>query len=195
MAQLIDTSVFVAMDRQVASLDGFVELMGDEPFAIASITASELLAGVYGTVPASRQEGRRGFVETVLDRVPVLTFDLEAARMHARLFVELSAAGRMIGANDLEIAATALTYGYAVQTHNLRHFERVPGLVVNAPSWQSLESHCLTGVAAGGYWTPTSLRRRRKDATAHVGECHGKGRNAPQPRAIDLIRKTQYEDI
>ena len=135
MAQLIDTSVFVAMDRRGASLDAFVELMGDEPFAIASITASELLVGVYGTSPASRQERRRDFVETVLDRVPVLPFDLDAARAHARLFADLSAAGRMIGANDLAIAATALAYGHAVQTHNLRHFEQVPGLVVNSPAW------------------------------------------------------------
>ena len=134
MAQLIDTSVFVAMDRRGASLDGFVALMGDEPFAIASITASELLVGVYGTPPASRQERRLNFVEVVLDRVPVLPFDLAAARRHARLFTELSAAGRMIGANDLVIAATALAHGYAVQTHDLRHFERVPGLVVNVPA-------------------------------------------------------------
>jgi hypothetical protein len=49
MAQVIDSSVFVALDRQGASLDGFETLMGGEPFAIASITASELLEGVYRT--------------------------------------------------------------------------------------------------------------------------------------------------
>lgn len=134
MAQLIDSSVFVAMDRRGASLDAFVALMGDEPFAIASITASELLVGAYKTVPDDQQQRRFRFVEVVLDRVPALPFDLETARTHAQLFADLSAAGRMIGANDLVIAATALTYGYAVQTHNLRHFERVPGLVVNAPA-------------------------------------------------------------
>lgn len=135
MAQLIDTSVFVAMDRRGASLNAFVELMGDEPFAMASITASELLVGVYGTSPATRQERRRDFVETVLDRIPVLPFDLDAARAHARLFADLLAAGQMIGANDLEIAATSLTYGYDVLTHNLRHFDRAPGLIVKSPSY------------------------------------------------------------
>lgn len=135
MAQLIDSSVFVALDRQGASLDSFETLMGDEPFAITSMTASELLVGVYRTVPAQQRRRRLSFVEAVLDRVPALPFDLDAARTHARLLAELSAAGQMIGANDLVIAATALTRGYSVLTHNLRRFERVPGLVVNAPAW------------------------------------------------------------
>ena len=134
MAQLIDTSVFVALDRQGASLDAFVELMGDAPFAMASITASELLVGAYKTVPAQRERSF-DFVASVLDSVPALPFDLDAARTHAWLFVELSTSGQMIGANDLVIAATALIRGYSVLTHNLRHFGRVPGLVVNAPAW------------------------------------------------------------
>lgn len=134
MAQLIDTSVFVALDRQGASLDAFVELIRDEPFAVASVTASELLVGAYKTVPAQRNRSF-DFVESVLDRVPALPFDLDAARAHARLFVELSTSGQMIGANDLVIAATALTRGYSVLTHNLRHFERVPGLIVLRPDW------------------------------------------------------------
>lgn len=134
MAQLIDTSVFVALDRQGASLDAFITLLGAEPFAIASITASELLVGAYMTAPAQQEQGFR-FVESVVERVPALPFDLDAARMHARLFVELSAMGQMIGANDLVIAATARSRGYSVMTHNLRHFERVPGLVVQRPDW------------------------------------------------------------
>ncbi len=41
----------------------------------------------------------------------------------------------MIGANDLLIAATALTYGYEVMTHSVRDFEKVPGLDVRQPDW------------------------------------------------------------
>lgn len=135
MAQVIDSSVFVALDRQGASLDGFETLMGGEPFAIASITASELLEGVYRTREASQRRRRLDFIEAVLGLVPTLPFDLQSARTHARLATDLSSRGQLIGANDLVIAATALTLGYSVLTHNLRHFERVPGLVVNAPTW------------------------------------------------------------
>lgn len=66
MAQLIDTSVFVALDRQRASLDAFVALLGDEPFAIASITASELLVAAYKTGPTARRLRSFSFVEAVM---------------------------------------------------------------------------------------------------------------------------------
>jgi tRNA(fMet)-specific endonuclease VapC len=135
MARLIDTSVFVALDRRGASLDAFVTLMGEEPFAIASITASELLVGVYRTVEVNQRLRRLSFVEAVLHRVPALPFDTDSARTHARLVADLMATGLLIGGNDLVIAATALTYGYSLLTHNLRHFERVPDLVVHQPVW------------------------------------------------------------
>jgi predicted nucleic acid-binding protein len=40
-----------------------------------------------------------------------------------------------LGAHDPLIAATALAYGHAVLTQNLREFQRVPGLLVREPSW------------------------------------------------------------
>ena len=88
-------------------LDAFVEMMGDEPFAIASITASELLVGVYQDQLRQRRERRGEFVETVLDRVPVLPFDLDAARAHARLFADLSRLDKRLEQTICVIAATA----------------------------------------------------------------------------------------
>ena len=67
--------------------------------------------------------------------MPVLPFDLLVARVHARVSAQLLDAGRLIGAHDLLIAATALAHGYAVLTQNLRDFRRVPGLDVRQPSW------------------------------------------------------------
>ena len=42
--------------------------------------------------------------------------------------------GRMIGGNDLWIAATAVAHAVPVVTRNVRHFRRVPGLEVVAYS-------------------------------------------------------------
>ena len=42
----------------------------------------------------------------------------------------LEAAGRLIGERGLVIAATALAHSLMVATHNVREFERAPGLVV-----------------------------------------------------------------
>ena len=135
MARLIDSSVFIELERRGGSLSALAGVIPREPFALASITAAELVIGVHRSVTAQQRLRRLDFVEKVLGRVPVLPFDLEVARTHARLSAELTAAGQSIGPNDLQIAATALTRGYEVLTHNLRHFARVPGLVVHQSSW------------------------------------------------------------
>jgi tRNA(fMet)-specific endonuclease VapC len=135
MARLIDTSVFIALERSEQPLYALESIVADGSFALASITASELLVGVYQAVADEHRQRRRMFVETVLNGLSVLPFDIEVARTHARLFANLAMVGRQIGSNDLLIAATALTYGFDIVTHNLRHFERVPGLVVHRPEW------------------------------------------------------------
>ena len=47
---------------------------------------------------------------------------------HGTIFAALSKQGKMIGAHDLMIAATAIAHNCAVLTENIREFARVPGL-------------------------------------------------------------------
>jgi len=56
------------------------------------------------------------------------------ARVHARLWADLAAAGQLIGPHDLILAATALALGWSVATYNAHEFTRVPGRVVHAPT-------------------------------------------------------------
>lgn len=135
MARLIDTSALITLERRKLSLDAVNRIVPAESGAIASITASELLAGVHQAEPSERRDRREAFVETVLGILPVLPFDLRAARIHARVGAELLAIGQSIDANDLLIAATALAHGLPILTENLRHFERVSGLTVQRPDW------------------------------------------------------------
>lgn len=135
MAQLIDSSIFIALERRGQALSALVESVPDEPVALASITASELLIGVHRADTPTRRLRRQAFVEAILESVPVLAFDLRVARTHAEIWSQLAAAGQVIGAHDLLIAATARTHGYAVLTHNPREFGRVPDLVVRQPAW------------------------------------------------------------
>lgn len=121
---MIDTSVFIALERGVSDLS---ELAG-ETVAVAAITASELLHGVHRADSASRRERRRAFVESILARVPVLAFDLEVARLHAQVWADLRSRGEHIGAHDMMIAATALHHQLRLFTHNRREFSRIAGL-------------------------------------------------------------------
>lgn len=129
MGVLIDTSVLVALERSGSAPRDLDRLAG-EPAFLAAITASELLHGVHRADGAARRARRQAFVEALLDLLPVLPFDLTAARIHAGLWAELRGRGEMIGAHDLLIAATALAGELKVLTRNLREFARVDGLQV-----------------------------------------------------------------
>ncbi len=125
MALLIDTSLFIAAEREGQSPQSLLHRFGDEPVALSAITASELLHGVHRADSALRRGRRERFVESILRAVPVLPFTLEIARTHSRLWADLQRRGEMIGAHDLLIAATALTHDMAVLTWDQRHFGKI----------------------------------------------------------------------
>ncbi|WP_437992138.1 type II toxin-antitoxin system VapC family toxin [Sorangium sp. So ce145] len=130
MGALIDSSVLIAAERGKLDFERVLRDHGDEPVAIAAITASELLHGVHRAVEASQRARREAFVERLLADLSLISFDLVAARVHARLSAELAAKGSPVGAHDLLIAATALAVGYDVATRDARSFPRIPGLRV-----------------------------------------------------------------
>ena len=49
--------------------------------------------------------------------LPVFPFSLETARVHARLWADLAAAGQLIGPYDLTLDASALALGWSVATY------------------------------------------------------------------------------
>lgn len=66
----------------------------------------------------------------VFDLVPQLPLTPEAARVAARVDQELRSAGLRLDVADTLIAGIALAAGMPLFTRNRRHFDRVPGLVV-----------------------------------------------------------------
>lgn len=135
MARLVDSSVLVSLERGNLPLTVLFDSAPDEETAIAAITASELLVGIYRANSPEHGIRREVFVEEALADLPIVAFDLAAARAHARLMATMSASGQIIGSHDLLIAATALANNYDVLTTNVRDFSRVPGLVVREPTW------------------------------------------------------------
>ena len=128
MGVLIDSSVVIAAERgQLATAD-LHRRLAEEPAAFAAITAAELLHGVHRADSTARRQQRARFVEALLDRIPVLPFDLDVARAHAALWADLARLGSPIAAHDLLIAATALAHRHAIATRNAREFGRIEGL-------------------------------------------------------------------
>jgi len=127
---VVDSSLFIASERERFNLGGFLAAHHTDLFFIAAITASELLHGCVRATDANVQARRVRFVESILQNYAMLPFALAEAREHAKLWAELESRGQIIGERDLQIAATANAHGHAVATLNRREFERVPRIIL-----------------------------------------------------------------
>lgn len=132
---MIDSSVFIGLERRGLPLRHLSVIGPDVPAFVASVTAFELLIGVDRAKPEERKAARSRIVETILEEIQLVSFDLVSARVYANVWVDLAAKGTPIGTADLLIASTALAHGHDVMTDNLREFRHVQGLTVIAPQW------------------------------------------------------------
>lgn len=126
---MIDSNVFIAMERR-GDVSDLSSWSGTEDVHISVVTAAELLMGVHRADNDVRRARRSAFVETILATIGILDFNVEIARRHALLYSQLSKEGKMIGAHDLIIAATALHHSCRLLTDNVAEFRRVEGLEV-----------------------------------------------------------------
>lgn len=128
MGLILDASIIIAAEREAFDLEGLFDSRADETTAICAITASELLHGVERARDPIVRARRSESVEGILDDLVVMPFGLLEARVHARLWATLAIKGKLIGAHDLQVAATAIAIGSSVATLNQKEFKRVPGL-------------------------------------------------------------------
>ena len=136
MAVLIDSSVFIDMERRRLTMRDVLDLVQpNEDVSTSSITVSELLVGAHLAESESRRILRESAVELLLQTMTVLDFDIRAARIHSQIWTDLRRAGNLIAPHDLIIGAIALANGHAVLTKNVRDFDRIPGLKVRQPVW------------------------------------------------------------
>ena len=135
MGFLIDASVLIAFERGRLDLNGLVRGREETGVLCSVITASELLHGVHRATTAAGRARREAWVEGILSHLALLDVDLAAARTHARLWAELAATGKTIGAHDLWLGAQAVSAGHTMVTVNVRDFARIPGLEVEV--WRS----------------------------------------------------------
>jgi len=132
MAIILDADVIIRGEKGTFDLKGWLESRPGDLFEVAAITLAELWYGVERAA-AAYQARRRQYLQTVLTPLSILPYTEQTAYEHARIWAQLEAAGKRIGAYDLIVAATALERGSEVATFNQRHFGLVPGLKVIEP--------------------------------------------------------------
>jgi tRNA(fMet)-specific endonuclease VapC len=103
-----------------------IEQIGSKEIFTSIVVAAELRYGCAKKGSAKLLAK----VESVLETIPVLPLDTPADAEYGGVRAELEAAGQIIGANDLLIAAHAQALGLTLVTDNTREFDRVRGLKV-----------------------------------------------------------------
>jgi tRNA(fMet)-specific endonuclease VapC len=83
-----------------------------------------------GVEDSARVEHNRVRLNEAVEGFEVILLDAAAARRYAQVRAVLERQGTPIGANDLWIAAQALSIGAILVTDNMREFQRVPGLAL-----------------------------------------------------------------
>ena len=104
--------------------------MANQPYgeiAVSAITLAELEAGPD---QSADPEKNRKALRVLVNTIQTLPFDVPAAEAYGLIFPLLKSRGELIGAYDLLIAAHAVSLNAILITSNVRHFARVPGLVV-----------------------------------------------------------------
>ena len=127
MGLILDTNFIITAEREArrgseGRADQFLASRPVEPLFITFTVAGELACG--------QSAARRLDWERICRPYPVLSWTKEVSWQYGEIYRTLAAGGRLIGTNDLWIAATALANGMSVVTNNIEEFERVPGLVV-----------------------------------------------------------------
>ena len=128
---MLDTNAASEAMRGHPGIDERLRALAPGQWCISAVTCSEIRYGV-----ALRPEAVRlhRLVEEFLRIAAVLPWDVRAANQHGALRADLKQRGPPIGDFDEMIAAHALSVGAVAVTDNVKHFKRVPNLLIE--NWQ-----------------------------------------------------------
>lgn len=135
MKFILDTNAFVDHLRNGADSKITQRLLNSEPNTIflCSLVLAELLFGAIKSGRAN-SEANLKTIHLLESHFPCLPFDEKCAHHYAKIRFDLQNNGKMIGPNDLIIAATVLGHEATLVTHNVTEFQRIPTLPLE--DWQ-----------------------------------------------------------
>lgn len=95
---------------------------------ISTITLGEI---IYGAFKSSNPDFHLDNLKTILlPVINILPFNGRAAYFYGKIRAGLEADGQIISHADIQIASIAFANKLTIITGNIKHFSRIPGLVV-----------------------------------------------------------------
>ena len=134
MGLVLDSSVLIAAEREKRPVSQLLASLSAEysetEFLLSSISVMELEHGWHRANTPEVAAKRRSYLNEILAILPVEPFTAEMGILAAKIDADMKKVGLVIATADLLIGITALYYGYALGTRNVRHFKMIPGLKV-----------------------------------------------------------------
>jgi predicted nucleic acid-binding protein len=129
MGVILDTSVWVDVERGRLTPADVASVTGDEPVYLAPPVMAELQYGVERAPDAASRNRRAGALSRIRSK-PCLIMDRETGEVFGRLAAVLDSQGKPSKhrVNDLWLAAVAIQHGMRLATENSKGFVDVPGL-------------------------------------------------------------------
>lgn len=130
MTVFLDTDICISILRgKDPALEAQLRSVPLSSVELPSVVVAELWVGV-GKSNSPEIACKR--LEVFLRNFRVVAFDEECARKYGEIRSDLEKKGLTIGSNDLLIAATVLTVGGKLVTRNLREYQSVRNLKIEA---------------------------------------------------------------
>ena len=129
MAFLIDTCVWIDVERGRVAPADVATLTRNEPVFLSPVTIAELRFGAEIARDAGVQQKRLAALRR-LQRRPMLPIDGATGEIFGSLAASIRAAGRQhrYRVQDLWLASQAIQRGFGLHTRNGRDFQDIPGL-------------------------------------------------------------------
>jgi len=128
MKYFLDTNICIyALKSTFPKIQERMEDLSPSDIAIPSMVKAELY---YGALKSQTKNKVLSALDKFLSPFEIIPFGDMEIMAYAKIRANLEKVGKIIGPNDIIIAATALSHGATLVTHNIREFERVQDLLL-----------------------------------------------------------------
>jgi len=126
---MLDTNIciYIINNKPKAVFERFLALGESDKVYISSISVAELFYGLEKSASPKKEQNKMALIK-FLSPLELAHFDDKAAIEYGFVRAKLEKSGNIIGANDLFIAAHAVSMGVTLVTNNTKEFERVENL-------------------------------------------------------------------
>ena len=128
MRYMLDTNICsYILKSHPLSVKAHFEQVGTRDLCISTVVLAELY---YGAARHPKGPTIRKEIDEFVSRLAVIPWDETAADHYGQIRSGMEKDGKPIGAMDMMIAAHARSQEATLVSNNIRHFNKVPGLLI-----------------------------------------------------------------